>query len=75
MVGENLPAYSSKNFEMCPVLGSPLQERHGVLGAGPTEGKKEDLGTGTFLLQGMAEVAGCVEPQEEMAETELINVL
>ena len=34
----------------------------------PAEGYKDDEGTGTSLLQGEAEGAGLVQPEEEKAE-------
>lgn len=73
MVGQNLPAHSSRYFEMCPVQMSP--ERHGTPGASPTEGKKSDLGSGAFFLLEKAEGTGPVDPQEEMTLGELIKCM
>jgi len=53
---------------LCPVLGSPLQERWGATGESPAERYKDSEGTGTSLLRGEAEGAGLVQPGEEKAE-------
>jgi len=45
---------------LCPVLGSPVQERQGTAGHSPAEGYKDGEGTGASLLQGKVEGAGLV---------------
>ena len=57
--------YSSE--VLCPVLGSPLQERWRATGESPAEGYKNDEGTRTSPLQGEAEGARLVQPEEEKA--------
>ena len=53
---------------LCPVLGSPLQERWRATGESPAERYKYGEGTGTSLLWGEAEGPGLVQPEEENAE-------
>jgi len=52
---------------LCPVLGSPVQERWRATRESPAEGHKDDEGTGTSPLRGEAERAGLVQPEEEKA--------
>ena len=57
-----------------PVLGSPVQEWYGHIGASAVKGHEDDEGTGVSLLWGKAERAGTVQPIEEKAQRDLINV-
>jgi len=45
---------------LCPVLGSPVQEKQATTGKSPAEGYEDGEGTGTSLLRGEAEGAGLV---------------
>ena len=48
-----------------PVLGSPVQEGHGAVRAGPEEGRADDKRTGVLLLLGQAERSGVAQAGEE----------
>ena len=56
---------------MHPVLGPSTQEGHGVIGAGPEEGHKDDQRAGAPILQGQAERAGAFQSEEEKAPGDL----
>lgn len=44
---------------LCPVLGSPVQERQGLCGASPAKGYRDDEGTGASVIQGEIESCAC----------------
>ena len=50
-----------------PVLRPPTQEGHQAVGEGPEEGHEDDQSAGPPPLQGQAERAGLVQPEEERA--------
>ena len=50
-----------------PDVESSMQERHGCVGVCPEEGHKKDPRDETPPLQGQAERAGAVQPEEEKA--------
>jgi len=50
-----------------PRSGPPAQEGHGAVGAGPGEGHKDDLRSGTPLIQGKAERVEAIQSGEEKA--------
>ena len=52
---------------LCPVRGSPVQERWGATGHSPAEGYKDGEGTGASPLRGEVEGTGLVQPEEEKA--------
>jgi len=59
---------------LSPVLGLPVGERHGHAGESAVKGHQDDEGAVTSLRGGKAERAGAVQPGEERAQGDLINV-
>lgn len=52
---------------MCPVLGSPVEDRYGSVRAGPEEGRENDQRAETHLVWRRAERVGVVQTGEEKA--------
>jgi len=50
---------------LCPALKTPVQERHGSVGASAEEGRKNDRSDGAPLLWAKAEGVGVVQPGEK----------
>ena len=53
---------------LCPVLGSPVQERQRTTGESSVEGHKDDEGPEASPLGGKAERPGAVQPGEDKTE-------
>lgn len=60
---------------LCPVVGSPVQEKQGTFSESPAKGYRGNEGTGAFLLWGKAEKSGAVLPGEENADGESYQCL
>lgn len=59
--GDPFPLYPTGEATpgaLCPVLGSPVQEIHGLTAASPVQGHKDDKGIGASSISGKAERAG-----------------
>lgn len=69
-----LSSGEAASLALCPVLGSPVQERPGHAGRSPAEGHQGKQGPGATLLWGEAERAGTAQPGEEQAQGGCINV-
>lgn len=50
---------------MCPLLGSPVQERYRLIGANPAEGRENYYGIGASIIKGEAESTGAVQLKEK----------
>lgn len=53
---------------LCPVLGSAMQGIHGLTGVCPVMVQEDYLGTRASVIQGEAERAGDVYPEEEKTQ-------
>lgn len=51
-----------------------MQECHRFIGASPAQGHEGDYWIGAFLISGETETARTVQPGEEKAQGDLINV-
>jgi len=69
------PLHSSlvrHTWVLCPVLGSPVQDRHGCTKAHSAKGHKGDSGIEPPLRQDEAERAGTVQPGGDKAQGNLV---
>lgn len=77
VVGYSSPPLSTSDVAsgvLRPVLGASVQERHRLTGESTAQGHKDDYGTGTYLVCEEAQRAEVLQPVEEQAQGELVNL-
>ena len=70
-----VPLYSAlvrPRLEYCVQVWSPQYKKDRAVAEGPEEGHRKDQGAGAPPIQGQAEGAGLVQPEEEKAAGDLI---